>query len=123
MWHKQTGKLVNMLKADDSVVNGVAPHPHLPYLATCGIDSDGKVSVSPVLGFAAHQMPTCECSLCLSAQWRPLCEQVWEPGSEYTFNPEKAERVVGRNGGSDAEDDGDGVRVILFAPHHSALTT
>jgi WD repeat-containing protein 42A len=43
VWHKQTGKLVNMLKADDSVVNGVAPHPHLPYLATCGIDSDGKV--------------------------------------------------------------------------------
>ena len=112
MWHKQTGKLVNMLKADDSVVNGVAPHPHLPYLATCGIDSDGKVSVSPVLGFAAHQiqMPARECSLCLSARWR----QVWEPGSEYTFNPEKAERVVGRNGGSDAEDDGDGVRVIFF---------
>ena len=48
MWHKQTGKLVNMLKADDSVVNGVAPHPHLPYLATCGIDSDGKVSASPL---------------------------------------------------------------------------
>lgn len=47
MWHKRTGKLVNMLKADDSVVNGVAPHPSLPYLATCGIDSDGKVLYRP----------------------------------------------------------------------------
>jgi hypothetical protein len=39
--------------------------------------------------------------------------QVWEPGSEYTFNPEKAERVIGRNDGGDAEDD-DGVRVPIF---------
>src|SRR4051794_4590822 len=41
-----------------------------------------------------------------------LCtaHQVWEPGSEYTFNPDKAERVIGRNDGGDAEDD-DGVRV------------
>ncbi len=116
MWHKQTGKLVNMLKADDSVVNGVAPHPHLPYLATCGIDSDGKVSASPVLDLLRTKCPRA------STHFGGLCEQVWEPGSEYTFNPEKAERVVGRNVGSDAEDDGDGVRVILFAPHHSAHT-
>src|SRR5690606_31489410 len=37
------GRLVQMLKADENVVNGVAPHPSLPLLATCGIDSDGKV--------------------------------------------------------------------------------
>jgi len=43
IWEKLSGKLVHKLKADENVVNGVAPHPFLPILATCGIDSDGKI--------------------------------------------------------------------------------
>jgi WD repeat-containing protein 42A len=43
IWEKKTGTLANCLTADASVVNGVAPHPVLPVLATCGIDSDGKI--------------------------------------------------------------------------------
>jgi len=43
IWEKTTGKLVQLLKGDGHVVNGVAPHPFLPLLATCGIDSEGKV--------------------------------------------------------------------------------
>eukprot|EP01118_Nematostelium_gracile_P007330 TRINITY_DN2382_c0_g1_i1.p1 TRINITY_DN2382_c0_g1~~TRINITY_DN2382_c0_g1_i1.p1 ORF type:complete len:505 (+),score=119.11 TRINITY_DN2382_c0_g1_i1:48-1562(+) len=43
IWEKLSGKLVQLIKADRSVVNGVAPHPVLPLLATCGIDSTGKI--------------------------------------------------------------------------------
>ncbi len=34
---------MQLLAGDSSVVNGVAPHPYLPYLAICGIDQDAKV--------------------------------------------------------------------------------
>jgi len=43
IWEKNSGKLVQLLKADKNVVNGVAPHPYLPVLAVCGIDSSGKI--------------------------------------------------------------------------------
>jgi len=43
VWDKLTGALVQYLRADSCIVNGVAPHPFLPILATCGIDSDAKV--------------------------------------------------------------------------------
>jgi len=43
IWEKESGKLLQVLKADNNVVNGIAPHPSLPILAACGIDSDGKV--------------------------------------------------------------------------------
>jgi len=43
IWDKITGKLVQMLRADDSVVNGVAPHPTLPIVASCGIDPTTKI--------------------------------------------------------------------------------
>ena len=45
VWEKRSGTLVQLLQADKNVVNGVAPHPYLPWLATCGIDNDGKVWV------------------------------------------------------------------------------
>ncbi|KAL6079645.1 DDB1- and CUL4-associated factor 8 [Balamuthia mandrillaris] len=43
IWRTSDGKLVQLLEADENVVNGVAPHPFFPFLATCGIDSDAKV--------------------------------------------------------------------------------
>eukprot|EP01089_Gocevia_fonbrunei_P020458 TRINITY_DN7640_c0_g1_i1.p1 TRINITY_DN7640_c0_g1~~TRINITY_DN7640_c0_g1_i1.p1 ORF type:complete len:679 (-),score=136.31 TRINITY_DN7640_c0_g1_i1:4-2040(-) len=44
IWDKNTGKIVNWLKADSNVVNGVAPHPSgEPRFGTCGIDSEGKI--------------------------------------------------------------------------------
>jgi WD repeat-containing protein 42A len=43
IWEKTTGKLVQLLKADKGVVNGVSPHPTLPILATCGLDSTTKI--------------------------------------------------------------------------------
>jgi len=44
IWEKASGCLVQLLEADESVVNGIAPHPlGLPILATCGIDSDAKI--------------------------------------------------------------------------------
>jgi hypothetical protein len=35
--------LVQLLKGDNSIVNGVAPHPSLPSIAICGIDPVAKV--------------------------------------------------------------------------------
>jgi len=43
IWDKNTGKLVQMLRADESVVNGIAPHPTLPIVASCGIDATTKI--------------------------------------------------------------------------------
>eukprot|EP01097_Dermamoeba_algensis_P007526 TRINITY_DN4769_c0_g1_i1.p1 TRINITY_DN4769_c0_g1~~TRINITY_DN4769_c0_g1_i1.p1 ORF type:complete len:584 (-),score=97.08 TRINITY_DN4769_c0_g1_i1:137-1888(-) len=43
IWEKKSGELVQVLKADENVVNGIAPHPFLPYVAACGIDWDGKI--------------------------------------------------------------------------------
>src|SRR4051812_30155041 len=43
IWDKEDGNLVQLLKGDNDVVNGVSPHPYLPILASCGIDSSGKV--------------------------------------------------------------------------------
>lgn len=37
------GVPLNVVSADDTVVNGIAPHPYLPVLATCGIDSTVKI--------------------------------------------------------------------------------
>ncbi|RZF35872.1 hypothetical protein LSTR_LSTR015408 [Laodelphax striatellus] len=37
------GRLVMLLEADQHVVNCVQPHPHLPLLATSGIDYDVKL--------------------------------------------------------------------------------
>jgi len=42
-WDKATGDAVQMLHGDRDVVNCLEPHPHLPVLATSGIDSDVKV--------------------------------------------------------------------------------
>ena len=43
VYEKLSGKLARIIRADCHVVNGLAPHPHLPLVATCGIDSDVKV--------------------------------------------------------------------------------
>ena len=38
VWERATGSLVNLLRSSDSGVSCVAPHPHLPMLASCGQD-------------------------------------------------------------------------------------
>eukprot|EP01117_Protostelium_nocturnum_P006555 TRINITY_DN2361_c0_g1_i1.p1 TRINITY_DN2361_c0_g1~~TRINITY_DN2361_c0_g1_i1.p1 ORF type:complete len:663 (+),score=193.88 TRINITY_DN2361_c0_g1_i1:64-2052(+) len=43
IWEKHTGELVQLIKGDHSIVNGLAPHPFLPHLAVCGIDSYAKI--------------------------------------------------------------------------------
>jgi len=44
IWEKDSSTLVRWIRADNCVVNGVAPHPHgLPIIATCGIDKTTKI--------------------------------------------------------------------------------
>jgi len=42
IWDKMTGKLVQILEADNHVVNNVQPHPTDPIIASSGIDYDIK---------------------------------------------------------------------------------
>jgi WD repeat-containing protein 42A len=43
IWRKKGGKLVALMRGDDSVVNCLEPHPHATVLATSGIDYTVKV--------------------------------------------------------------------------------
>lgn len=43
IWETASGRLTSRIAADRLVVNGVAPHPFLPTLACCGIDSEPKI--------------------------------------------------------------------------------
>jgi WD40 repeat protein len=43
IWKKKTAKLVRVMKGDRHVVNRLEPHPHIPILATCGIETNIKV--------------------------------------------------------------------------------
>ncbi|XP_059490940.1 DDB1- and CUL4-associated factor 6-like isoform X2 [Neocloeon triangulifer] len=43
VWDKHSAELVMLLEADKHVVNSLQPHPHLPLLATSGIDYDIKL--------------------------------------------------------------------------------
>ena len=38
IWNAQTGQLVNVLRANETVTTCVAPHPHVPMLASCGFE-------------------------------------------------------------------------------------
>lgn len=43
VWDKKTGKVVQILKADQDTVNVIQGHPFLPYLAISGIDNTVKL--------------------------------------------------------------------------------
>eukprot|EP01113_Clastostelium_recurvatum_P050253 TRINITY_DN9471_c1_g2_i3.p1 TRINITY_DN9471_c1_g2~~TRINITY_DN9471_c1_g2_i3.p1 ORF type:complete len:176 (+),score=44.18 TRINITY_DN9471_c1_g2_i3:497-1024(+) len=43
MWDRDTGRLVRVLEGHETVVNCVVGHPHLPVLATSGIDVVTKI--------------------------------------------------------------------------------
>ena len=44
LWERNTERIVNYFHADDGgVVNVLEPHPHLPMLATSGLDNDVKL--------------------------------------------------------------------------------
>ena len=51
IWEKESGNLARKLPSDQFVVNGVAPHPLLPVIATCGIEHDVKVCFYLLLFF------------------------------------------------------------------------
>lgn len=43
IWKKKTAKLLRLMEGDRHVVNRLEPHPHVPFLATCGMDTNIKV--------------------------------------------------------------------------------
>jgi len=43
VWEKHTGQLVQVLEADNHVVNNVQPHPFDPIIAASGIDYNIKL--------------------------------------------------------------------------------
>lgn len=43
IWNKNSGSLVQILEADNHVVNNVQPHPFDPLIAASGIDYSIKV--------------------------------------------------------------------------------
>ncbi|XP_010432320.1 PREDICTED: DDB1- and CUL4-associated factor 8-like isoform X2 [Camelina sativa] len=45
-WRKKTGELIRVMEGDRDVVNCIEPHPHIPVLASSGIESDIKVWTS-----------------------------------------------------------------------------
>ncbi|XP_028775803.1 DDB1- and CUL4-associated factor 8 isoform X2 [Neltuma alba] len=43
IWKKKDAKLVRLMVGDQHVVNQLEAHPHIPLLATCGIENDVKI--------------------------------------------------------------------------------
>ena len=43
IWDRFSGRVANLVKADETVCNGTAPHPYLPWLASYGIESTVRV--------------------------------------------------------------------------------
>jgi WD repeat-containing protein 42A len=43
IWKKKGAKLVRLMVGDRHVVNHLEPHPHIPILATCGIEKNVKL--------------------------------------------------------------------------------
>lgn len=43
IWKKKSGELIRVMEADRYVVNCIEPHPHIPVLASSGIENDIKV--------------------------------------------------------------------------------
>jgi len=80
IWEKHSGKLVQLLKADEHVVNGVAPHPlGMPVLATCGIDSDAKVfDVGQSVSFSPRKAESAVETNTAPVEERPNIFQLWD---------------------------------------------
>jgi WD repeat-containing protein 42A len=43
IWKKKDAKLVRLMVGDQHVVNQLEAHPHIPFLATCGIENNVKI--------------------------------------------------------------------------------
>lgn len=52
IWEKRTGRIVQILEADNHVVNNVQPHPIDPIIATSGIDYDIKLFAPVAYGMS-----------------------------------------------------------------------
>lgn len=83
LWKKSTGKLHGIYEGDGSVVNVIEPHPHLPLIATSGIDTTVKV------------YSLCSCSMCLA---NPTA-QLFAPsrGASAFSRLQNADAVIRRN--------------------------
>lgn len=46
IWRKKNGELIRVMEADRHVVNCIEPHPHIPVLASSGIESEIMVWTS-----------------------------------------------------------------------------
>ncbi|CAN7108440.1 DDB1- and CUL4-associated factor 8-like protein 2 isoform X1 [Brassica rapa] len=46
IWKKKSGELIRVMEGDRYVVNCIEPHPHIPVLASSGIENDIKVWTS-----------------------------------------------------------------------------
>ncbi|KAK6926847.1 WD40 repeat [Dillenia turbinata] len=55
IWKKKDGKLVRVMVGDRHIVNQLEPHPHLPILATCGLEKSVKLWVPNA---TIHPLPT-----------------------------------------------------------------
>lgn len=43
IWKKKDAKLVRLMVGDQNVVNQLETHPHIPFLATCGLEKNVKI--------------------------------------------------------------------------------
>lgn len=43
VWRKKGAKLIRLMIGDRRIVNHLEPHPHMPFFATCGIESSVKI--------------------------------------------------------------------------------
>jgi len=115
VWHTRTGALATRMRADQQVLNCVAPHPHnLPMMAVSGIDDDAKiVSIGP-----AERDSNAWCL----PRGSKASEEASAGRPDADFARDEPDELVngaagrgGAGGGDDSEDDGDGGRGIRFA--------
>ena len=65
IWNARTGQLVNVLRANETVTTCVAPHPHVPMLASCGFEPAVRLW-SPEVCTRLH-VKACSASFCQPA--------------------------------------------------------
>ena len=71
IWRKKGGELIRVMEADRHVVNCIEPHPHIPVLASSGIESDIKVWTSKAAERAT--LPENIELVCLTVPFTSIC--------------------------------------------------
>ena len=81
IWNAKTGQLVNVIRANETVTTCVAPHPHVPMLASCGFEPAVRLW-SPEVGpfevvwtFSVGLVFVChECQKCSNSMFDTISE-------------------------------------------------